>query len=261
MPPRRPRKRRSRIVPTVVAVLIGLATASGVYWHQNRDVEPKLGKSIIDQVEKQLSPREQSPESFTAITATDTPKPPTRAVPTTKPKETSEFRNVVRKLPQILYEPKEERQAREEAESAAKVVELERKVHAGINAERAQNGGSLLLRWVDQLGMVARAHSEDMTKRGYFSHDTPEGLGPTDRIEKAGYSCWKGSHYGVAENIAIEMASKDLDRIAAAEVKSWMDSPGHRVNLLNRQYDRTGVGVSFGKWRGYNAVYLTQVFC
>ena len=261
MPPRRRRKRRSRIIPTLIAVLIGLAASGGVYWHQNRDVDTNLGKSILHQIEKQVSPREQPPGSFAAITATDTPKPPTQAVPTTKPTNTRESRSVVRKLPRVLYEPKQERQAREKAESAAKIEELERKVHAGINEERAKNGGSLSLRWVDQLGMVARAHSDDMVKRGYFSHDTPEGLGPTDRIENAGYSCWKDSHYGVAENIAIEMTSRDLDQIASAAVQSWMDSPGHRVNLLNQQYDRTGVGASFGKWKGYNAVYLTQVFC
>ena len=138
---------------------------------------------------------------------------------------------------------------------------LEMKVHAGINLARSTHGSVPQLRWEDQLGAVARAHSEDMTRRNYFSHDTPEGLGPSDRIDKAGYSCWKGSHYGVAENIAIELADADLDHIARKAVQSWMNSPGHRTNLLGRQYDRTGIGASFGRWRGYSAVYLTQVFC
>ena len=40
-----------------------------------------------------------------------------------------------------------------------------------------------------------------------------------------------------------------------------MDSPGHRANLLGRQYDRTGIGASFGKWKRYKAAYITQVFC
>ena len=75
-----------------------------------------------------------------------------------------------------------------------------------------------------------------MTKRGYFSHDTPEGVGPSDRIERAGYSCRKGSHYGIPENIAIEIASKNLDKVAASAVEGWMNSPGHRTNLLGRQY-------------------------
>ena len=140
-------------------------------------------------------------------------------------------------------------QAHTRAESAGSVAELERQVHAGINSERAKNGVSPL-RWEDQLAAVARAHSDDMTSRGYFSHDTPEGLGPSERVDRAGYSCWKGSHYGVAENIAIETTSGGIDRVAAEAVRGWMNSPGHRTNLLGRQYDRTGVGASFGSWRG-----------
>ena len=151
-------------------------------------------------------------------------------------------------------------QVHNRAESAGSVAGLERQVHVGINLERAKNG-VLPLQWEDQLAAVARAHSDDMTSRGYFSHDSPEGLGPSDRIDRAGYSCWKGSHYGVAENIAIETTSGGLDRVAAEAVRGWMNSPGHRTNLLGRQYDRTGVGVSFGGWRGHDAVYLTQVFC
>ena len=117
------------------------------------------------------------------------------------------------------------------------------------------------MRWDDRLGAIARAHSEDMTRRGYFSHDTPEGLGPMERIKRAGYECWKETHYGIAENITIELVSGSLDGMARGAVQSWVGSPGHRANLLDRQYNRTGIGASFGKWRGYDAVYLTQVFC
>ena len=140
------------------------------------------------------------------------------------------------------------------------MAELEQKVHAGINAERVKNGGSAL-QWDKELAAVARAHSDDMTRRGYFDHDTPEGLDPTDRAMRAGYSCRKVSHYGIAENIAIETSLKNSDRTAAEAVRGWVNSPGHRMNLLGRQYDRTGVGASYGTWLGYKAVYLTQVFC
>ena len=145
-------------------------------------------------------------------------------------------------------------------ETTNKVSELELKVHAGINAERAKNG-SAPLNWDDRLSAVARAHSDDMTSRGYFSHDTPEGLGPSERITRSGYSCRKGTHYGVAENITVELVSGNLESIANDAVGSWMNSSGHRTNLLGRQYDRTGIGASFGRWQGYRAVYLTQVFC
>ena len=140
------------------------------------------------------------------------------------------------------------------------VSELELKVHAGINAARVNNGGSLL-KWDDGLASVARAHSDDMTGRNYFSHDTPEGLDPTDRLHRAGLNCGKGYRYGIAENIAIETSLGNLEQTAAEAVRGWINSPGHRRNLLNREYDTTGVGASFGIWQGYKAVYLTQVFC
>lgn len=249
-------------MPTVIVVLIGVMVAAGVYWHQNPDVELRVPKpDVAEQSAKQRSPTGRVPESFAAINATSTPEPTPIPGPSTHPKEAGRSQNVLEKLPKSLYEPKEEREARRRAETAANVTELERKIHTGINAARARNGSSPQLRWDDRLGAVARAHSEDMTERGYFSHDTPEGLGPSDRIERSGYSCWKGSHYGVAENIAIELTTRDMDKVAAAAVQSWMDSPGHRANLLDRRYDRTGIGASFGNWKGYSAVYLAQVFC
>ena len=141
-----------------------------------------------------------------------------------------------------------------------RVSELERKVHAGINAARVNNGGSAL-NWNDGLASVARAHSDDMTNRNYFSHDTPEGLDPTGRLHRAGLDCRKGFRYGIAENIAIETSLRNLEQTAAAAVRGWLNSPGHRRNLLNGEYATTGVSASFGIWRGYKAVYLTQVFC
>ena len=140
------------------------------------------------------------------------------------------------------------------------VSELELKVHEGINAERTKKGIPPL-RWDDGLAAVARSHSEDMTERNYFSHDTPEGLDPTGRLHRAGQGCRKRNHYGVAENITVELFASNTSLMATEAVKGWMESHGHRENLLDRGYDATGIGASFGAWMGYNAVYLTQVFC
>ena len=224
----------------IIAIIIGLAIATGIYWLQNPDLKLKMPESISTKIEKQRSSPERVPESFAAIMATSTPVPTTQA----RTAETS----------------RGELQIHKDVESTHRVAELEREVHTGINLERAKNGSSPLLR-DDHLGAIARAHSEDMTRRRYFSHDTPEGLGPTDRIERSGYNCWKGSHYGVTENITIELTEDSLDRMAEEAVRSWVNSPGHRTNLLGKQYDRTGIGASFGKWRGYDAVYITQVLC
>ena len=242
----------------VVAVIVGLAVAGGVYWYQNPDFELGLPRDFVGRVAQQ-SVREQAPESFAAITATSTPDVISRASAT--PASGSDRGNQLRRLvPQISGESREQREARAQIEAAARVSELELKVHAGINTERARHG-SPALRWNDGLASVARAHSDDMTSRNYFDHDTPEGLDPTDRLHRAGLSCRKGYRYGLAENIAIETTLGNLDRTAAEAVQGWMNSPGHRTNLLSREYDRTGIGASFGTWRGYKAVYLTQVFC
>lgn len=147
-----------------------------------------------------------------------------------------------------------------------RIATLEQKVHRGINAARSRNGGSTL-KWVDKLGEVARAHSEDMVERGYYGHDSPEGLGPTDRGARAGYDCRKATHYGIAENITMVLVVyKDLDHMGLDHmvnevVQSWLDSHGHRTNLLDGRFDRTGIGASFGLSEGFRAVYVTQVFC
>ena len=241
-----------------VAVIIGLAVAGGAYWHQNPDFDVGIPHGLVDWFSERSS-RERAPESFAEIAATSTPDVivPSPTIPSVGSDRVDQLRRLV---PQASSSSRQEREARARMEAAATVSDLELKVHAGINAERAKHG-SAALKWEEQLAAVARAHSDDMTRLGYFSHDTPEGLGPSDRIDRAGYSCWKGSHYGVAENIAIETTLGDLDRAAGEAVRGWMNSPGHRTNLLGRQYDRTGIGASFGTWRGYKAVYLTQVFC
>lgn len=198
-------------------------------------------------------------QSKARVVAKTKPKATARAVVKAKPKPNS--RAVVRGRPKVaVTATRDEREARARLETAVKVAEVEQRVHIGINAERVRNGKSPL-RWDERLAAVARAHSDDMTSRRYFSHDTPEGLGPSDRINRAGYRCWKSTHFGIAENIAIETTLGNLDQSAAKAVRGWMNSRGHRANLLGKQYDRTGIGASFGTWRGYKAVYLTQVFC
>ena len=241
-----------------MAVLIGLSVAGGIYWYQNPDLELGTPRSVVDRITERSS-SERAPDSFAEITATNTPNIIAPS-PTTTSKGPSRVDQLRRLVPQVVDETRQEHQARASIATVASVSELELKVHAGINAQRVKNGLPAL-EWEAELATVARVHSDDMTRRGYFSHDTPEGLGPSDRIDRAGYSCWKGSHYGVAENIAVETTLGNLDRTAAQAVQGWMNSPGHRTNLLGRQYDRTGIGASFGTWRGYRAVYLTQVFC
>ena len=117
-------------------------------------------------------------------------------------------------------------------EAKSLVAELEREIHAGINSQRVRNGGRPL-EWNSDLAAIARAHSDDMTARGYFDHDTPDGLDPTDRLHRAGFSCRKADRYGIAENIAIETTLDTVEMAAIEAVQGWVNSPGHRRNLLS----------------------------
>ncbi|GAA3749528.1 CAP domain-containing protein [Salinactinospora qingdaonensis] len=104
----------------------------------------------------------------------------------------------------------------------AEVVEL-------ANTERA-DAGCEPLRVDRQLTKAAEVHSEDMATRRYMAHESPEGEGPAERAEDAGYEAWSG------ENVAAGYRS------AEAVMAGWMDSPGHRANILN--CDNRAVGVA-----------------
>ena len=226
---------------TFIAIVLGLASASGVYWYQNPDLELKVPEGVIAQLEERGSVLKQVPESFAEIAAAKTPTPDTNN--------------------SVESTGKEKEDGITSEKSVDMVYELEKKVHAGINSARATHGVSPQLGWDDRLAMIARAHSEDMTRRGYFRHSNLEGLGPTDRARAAGYSFREAGCYGLGENLTIVLEHPSLEHMSAKAVLSWMGSPGHRTNLLDRGYERTGIGASFGSWRGYEAVYLTQVFC
>ncbi|CAL9571412.1 CAP domain-containing protein [Streptomyces sp. enrichment culture] len=103
-----------------------------------------------------------------------------------------------------------------------------------VNAERAQAGCSPLAA-NSALTDLARAFSQDMAERGFFDHTDPDGATPWDRAEKAGITDLGG------ENIARGQAD------AAAVMAAWMDSPGHRANILNCDFKTLGVGVHYGE--------------
>ncbi|MDN3294254.1 CAP domain-containing protein [Streptomyces ficellus] len=103
-----------------------------------------------------------------------------------------------------------------------------------VNAERA-TVGCAPVRASAPLASLARAFSQDMAERGFFSHTDPDGATPWDRAAKAGVE-------GLgAENIARGQAD------AEAVMESWMNSDGHRANILNCDYTTLGVGVHFGE--------------
>jgi uncharacterized protein YkwD len=94
------------------------------------------------------------------------------------------------------------------------------------------------LLWDDRLAVVARAHSEEMVRNGYFGHDAVNGASPEERISSAGI-LWTR----LGENIA------SCQSITQAE-STFMDEPkferNHRWNILNPDYTRLGVGIAKG---------------
>ncbi|WP_031025616.1 sigma-70 family RNA polymerase sigma factor [Streptomyces sp. NRRL WC-3725] len=112
-------------------------------------------------------------------------------------------------------------------------------VVALVNKERAAAGCGPVTE-DPQLDRAAQGHSDDMAARGFFDHTNPDGDGPGERITAAGY---RWSTYG--ENIAKGQQTPQ------AVMDSWMNSPGHRANILNCAFKNIGVGVhdgSGGPW-------------
>ncbi|MGW7051029.1 CAP domain-containing protein [Streptomyces sp. NPDC054887] len=99
-----------------------------------------------------------------------------------------------------------------------------------VNQERATAGCSPV-RADRALGALAQDFSEDMATRGFFDHTDPDGATPWDRAEKAGIDGLGG------ENIARGQAD------AEAVMDAWMNSAGHRANILNCEFKTLGVGV------------------
>jgi uncharacterized protein YkwD len=120
-----------------------------------------------------------------------------------------------------------------------------------LNAERARHG-LRPLRLHPRLARAARGHSEDMARRDYFDHTSPTGADFVDRVRRVGYL--RGAQrWEVAENIAWGTGSLSSPR---AITRAWMDSPGHRANVLNGSFREIGIGVATGS--GARAIYTTD---
>jgi uncharacterized protein YkwD len=152
---------------------------------------------------------------------------------------------------------------------------LEVRIHELINAERAAQ--KLRPLKIDKrLFEVARVHSKDMFDRKYFDHIDPDGKGPTARGRAMHYTCRKmqGDYIteGLSENIfqnnlynrvifngdKATYAWNTTEDIAQSTVKGWMNSIGHRHNILNSMFESEGIGVYIAP---NDQVLITQLFC
>jgi uncharacterized protein YkwD len=120
---------------------------------------------------------------------------------------------------------------------AAQVLQL-------VNAERKKAGCGAVHR-DSRIERASLLHSQDMARQNYFSHTSKDGRSPWERMRAQGYT------NGSGENIAAGQPT------ASAVVKAWMDSDGHRANILNCRSKAMGVGIGHG---GKYGIYWTQGF-
>lgn len=116
------------------------------------------------------------------------------------------------------------------------------------NADRTANNLSALA-ISPTLIVAAQEKANDMAAKGYFAHTSPEGLTPWHWFSRNGY---RFKYAG--ENLAVNF-------VDSAEVeRAWMNSPGHRANILNGKFTEVGIAIAFGKYNGRDVIFVAQFF-
>ena len=117
------------------------------------------------------------------------------------------------------------------------------KVIAQTNIQRYDNGALLPLIENAQLDAAAKAKADDMFKKQYFEHISPSGVGPGQLVKSVGYD-----YLVVGENLILGNFASEQEM-----VQLWMNSPGHRANILNKRFSQIGVAVVKGTYKGQTA--------
>lgn len=161
----------------------------------------------------------------------------------------------------------------DEVVDGANETRIERLVHAEVNERRADRGLSRLA-YDPALAAIADDYSVAMAQRDFFAHVDPDGDDFADRYEEAGYRCrvsTGGNRYATGgENLAQSWwerqvrtdrgtAYYDTERgLAEGVVDQWMNSTGHRENILMPHWEHEGIGVDI---TASGKVLVTQNFC
>jgi uncharacterized protein YkwD len=136
------------------------------------------------------------------------------------------------------------------AQEAAPISNLTQEgVLAWTNAARRNNGGLAALALNAQLNVAAEAKLQDMFAKQYFAHISPSNVGPGDLATRAGYD-----FLSEGENLALGNFTDDQ-----ALVQAWMNSPGHRANILGK-YNEIGIAVGQGTYEGNSTWLAVQEF-
>lgn len=136
------------------------------------------------------------------------------------------------------------------------VTTLEHQVNDLINQQRIDNGLKPLV-FDSKLVAIAESHSQDMITRNYFAHNTPDGQTSIDRIKTSNSQyCNSENNIAMGENI-FEGSLYGSDDFAKYTVNSWMNSPSHKENILERNYVSEGIGIAING----NTALVTEDFC
>lgn len=149
-------------------------------------------------------------------------------------------------LPPLIPQPTQRSRNPAPAQSST-IGQMEAQVRQQINQIRQQQGLSQL-RPNARLAEVARNYSRRMAEQNFFSHTSPSGDTMVQRVRSAGIF-----YVLLGENL---FTSTNIPQPVPAAVQGWMDSPGHRANILRSEYRETGIGV----WRIGSTYYFTQLF-
>ena len=105
---------------------------------------------------------------------------------------------------------------------------------------------------------AARAHSKEMIDKDYFSHNSYNGETFSERLKRYGYTPLPGRYWTVGENIAYNSSTGAASADKAHS--QWMNSTGHKANILNKNFRQIGIGAVYGDYKGYKVTMWTVDF-
>ncbi|MFI8437255.1 sigma-70 family RNA polymerase sigma factor [Streptomyces sp. NPDC079020] len=220
------RRRRNTVVAALVAVA-ALGTGGGAVHLYADDADTDRDEAAVTAGAPDAPARSSAPAAAPSRAA-----PPASSSPTGSPSQTPSPTAEATASRSARPTPGTPAPSRRPATPAPPAPpSMSQQVTDLVNAERAKEGCGPV-RGNGLMSTAAQRHSADMASRDYFAHTSPDGTDPGDRLTTAGY---RWSTYG--ENIA------KGQRTPADVMSSWMDSPGHRANILNCSFKEIGVGI------------------
>lgn len=229
------RRRRTRRRAVGGAVVAACVAGGGLYYFSLRPEGGGTQSTAVQPADDILVPERStpapgdanSPSPSPSPSATASPSPSASASPSPRKSPTASASKTAKPAVSRQSAPNRSALRAGSSDRSAQVIAL-------VNEERAAAGCGPLTEDA-LLRQAAQGHSDDMAARGFFDHTNPDGADPGRRITAAGY---RWSTYG--ENIAMGQQT------AKSVMTSWMNSPGHRANILNCAFKNIGVGIHDG---------------